>query len=106
VPRLIARAQRRHLHLKSKHQYPAHPQLGFPTIVEYLSNARQVVRNVAPMQWSYLNCPPDGSVMLFWQMPDEPGFGSDGYVWGDGETTFSEMHGNFVSDPVTFGKWG
>ena len=84
------------MHLRSRHQYPVHQQLGFNNILEYLSNARQVVRNVAPMQWQFLTCPPDGSLMLVWQPVEEQGFGTDGYVWGDAETTFSENHGRYV----------
>ena len=47
------------------------------------------------MVWSFLDSPPDGSVMLVWQSPSlKVRFASDGYTWADQEQMFnSELRG-------------
>lgn len=53
------------------------------------------------MSWMYLDCPPDGEVMLVWQPSQlRTQAASDGFIWADAESAFSsEMRGY-----VCFGK--
>ena len=47
------------------------------------------------MSWMYMDCPPDGEVMLLWQ-PSQLRIqaASDGFIWADAESAFSsEMRG-------------
>lgn len=64
-------------------------------IVNYLIEAPKIMREVAPVQWQYLDGPPDGSMFLVWQpLEMQTNFASDGYVWSDAETPFnSEVRG-------------
>jgi hypothetical protein len=43
------------------------------------------------MHWTFLEAPPDGTVMLTWQPLAHLGnnFASDGYVWADAEQAFT-----------------
>ena len=61
------------------------------TVVEYLLSAPKVTRELQPMHWTFIDGPPDGSVMLTWQPLNYLGtnFASDGYVWADVEQAFS-----------------
>ncbi|KAI9869881.1 MAG: hypothetical protein M1830_004970, partial [Pleopsidium flavum] len=61
------------------------------TVVEYLLQAPKITRELAAMNWMFLNAPADGSVMLVWQPLNQLGtqFASDGYVWADVEQAFS-----------------
>lgn len=49
------------------------------------------MREQAPVQWQYLDAPPDGTLFLTWQPTEYMGmnFASDGYVWGDAEQPFN-----------------
>lgn len=58
--------------------------------------APKIVRDLQPVQWQFLDAPPDGSVLLTWQPMEYLGnnFASDGYVWADAEQSFtSEVRG-------------
>lgn len=61
------------------------------TVVEYLLSAPKVVRELQPMHWTFIDGPPDGTVMLTWQPLNHLGtnFASDGYVWADVEQSFT-----------------
>lgn len=61
------------------------------TVLEYLLSAPRIVRELHPMHWTFLDGPPDGSVMLTWQPLNQLGanFASDGYVWADVEQAFT-----------------
>lgn len=87
--------QLRHVHLVSSNPYPKLPQVHLDIAVEYLIQAPRIVREVAPMSWMYLDCPPDGEVMLVWQPSQlRTQAASDGFVWADAESAFSsEMRG-------------
>lgn len=67
------------------------------TLLEYLTQAPKIVREVAPVSWTYLQAPPaDGTVFLAWQPESQRGtrFASDGYVWADPEANYTfERHG-------------
>lgn len=64
-------------------------------IVNYLLEAPKIMREVAAVQWQYLDGPPDGSMFLVWQPPEmQTNFPSDGYIWPDAEAPFnSEVRG-------------
>lgn len=59
------------------------------TAVEYLASAPRVCQT-QPMHWTFLEAPPDGTVMLTWQPLNRLGnnFASDGYIWADQEQAF------------------
>lgn len=62
----------------------------------YLLEAPKIVRDLQPMQWQFLETPPDGTLMLTWQPLEYLGtnFASDGYIWADAEQIFkSEVRG-------------
>ncbi|OAL73365.1 hypothetical protein A7D00_1391 [Trichophyton violaceum] len=80
-----------HLHLVSSYRYPASAAFTHETAVEYLLAAPKVVRELQPMHWTYLDGPPDNTVMLTWQPLNHLGtnFASDGYVWADVEQAYT-----------------
>ncbi|KAI9708384.1 MAG: hypothetical protein M1820_004088 [Bogoriella megaspora] len=79
-----------HVHLVSRHQFPILQQPGLELITEYLSQAPAITRDAAPMFWTYLTAPPDGSLILTWQPPrNQVQFGTDGYIWADSESLFT-----------------
>ncbi|EXJ93184.1 hypothetical protein A1O3_01741 [Capronia epimyces CBS 606.96] len=85
-----------HLHLVSKYRYPITSNPSFETIVGYLLEAPKIVRDLQPVQWQFVETPPDGTLMLTWQPLEYLGtnFASDGYVWADAEHVFkSEVRG-------------
>ncbi|KZF24401.1 DUF1750-domain-containing protein [Xylona heveae TC161] len=87
-----------HVHLVSSYRYPILASLSVETVVDYLLQAPKVVKDVAPMNWTFLDGPSDGSVLLVWQ-PFKLGthFASDGYVWADAEQAFtSDVRGYTV----------
>ncbi len=59
--------------------------------LEHLLQAPKIVKAVAPMSWTYLQAPPDGTMFLAWQPVAQRGasFSSDGYVWADPEAAFT-----------------
>ena len=72
-------------------------QLGLDTTVEYLLQAPKITREVSSMVWTFLNAPPDGTVMLVWQPPSlQTRFASDGYVWGDVEKKYVQEYRGYV----------
>ncbi|KAI9789037.1 MAG: hypothetical protein M1816_006392 [Peltula sp. TS41687] len=80
-----------HIHLVSNFRFPVFgPDTPYETIVEYLLQAYNITRHSAPMNWTFLDAPPDNTVLLVWQ-PSQLGlnFASDGYIWADPEAPFS-----------------
>ncbi|PGG99080.1 hypothetical protein AJ80_09412 [Polytolypa hystricis UAMH7299] len=79
-----------HLHLVSNFRYPTMNQMAVETALEYLLAAPKVVRELQPVHWTFLDGPPDGTVMLTWQPLNHLGsnFASDGYVWAGAEHVY------------------
>lgn len=80
-----------HIHLVSNFRYPVFgPDIQFETIVSYLLQATGITRHSATMNWTFLDAPPDNTVLLVWQ-PSQLGltFASDGYIWADPESPFT-----------------
>lgn len=84
----------------STYRYPILTQVSLETVVEYLLQAPKITRELAAMNWMFLNAPADGSVMLVWQPLNQLGtqFASDGYVWADVEQAFSSEAKGYVCD--------
>ncbi|KAJ9315113.1 hypothetical protein DTO271D3_4566 [Paecilomyces variotii] len=80
-----------HMHLVSRYRYPMMSVLPTETAVDYLLSAPKIVRELQPMHWTFLDGPPDGTIMLTWQPLNHLGtnFASDGYVWADAEQAFT-----------------
>ncbi|MBA7490664.1 hypothetical protein ES702_01205 [subsurface metagenome] len=76
------------------------PQPSIEQIVNYLAEAPKIMREVAPVQWQYLDGPPDGSMFLVWQPLEMQQFASDGYVWSDAETPFNSEVRGYVSETM------
>lgn len=66
--------------------------------LDHLLQAPSIVKNQAPMAWQYLQPPPrDGTVFLTWQPPKRGLiFPTDGYIWGDPESSFQVDVRGFV----------
>lgn len=81
------------MHLISKHRYPVIANPSLEMIVGFLMEAPKIVRDVQPVQWQFLDAPPDGSLLLTWQPLEYLGtnFASDGYVWADAEQPFTSV---------------
>ncbi|CAG8144564.1 unnamed protein product [Penicillium salamii] len=79
-----------HMHLVSRNRYPSMHMMPTETAVEYLTSAPRVCQT-QPMHWTFLDGPPDGTVMLTWQPLNHLGnnFASDGYFWADQEQVFT-----------------
>ena len=72
-------------------------QASLDVITDFLSKAPTVTKEVAPMFWTYLNAPPDGTIILTWQPPNRGDmFGTDGYIWADSEHAFQAECRGFV----------
>ncbi|ETI19286.1 hypothetical protein G647_09118 [Cladophialophora carrionii CBS 160.54] len=85
-----------HLHLVSKYRYPITSNPAVDTIVGYLLEAPKIVRDLQPMQWQFIDTPPDGSLILEWQPLEYLGtsYASDGFIWADVEHVYkSEVRG-------------
>ena len=84
------REQLQHVHLLSNFRFPTVAHMTVEAIVDYLLQAPNITRHTAPMNWTYLDAPADGTVLLVWQ-PSQLGnhFASDGYIWADPEQAFS-----------------
>ncbi|KAI9824878.1 MAG: hypothetical protein M1832_001483 [Thelocarpon impressellum] len=79
-----------HVHLLSNFRFPTVAHMSVEAIVDYLLQAPNITRHAAPMNWTYLDAPADGTVLLVWQAPQlGTHFASDGYVWADPEQAFS-----------------
>lgn len=98
-PNLIA--QLHHVHLLSTYRFPVTPsQLHPERVADWLANAPKITRDQAPVYWTYLDRPVDGTVLLSWQTPTlGQEYPSDGYIWGPGETAFSLEVMGYVSSP-------
>ena len=75
------------------------PSLNLDQAFRYLIDAPQIVKALAPMSWSYVQAPQDGTLWLEWLPPEKTEnnrFPSDGYVWGDGEATFRQDFGGYT----------
>ncbi|KAJ5908845.1 hypothetical protein N7495_001527 [Penicillium taxi] len=79
-----------HMHLVSRHAFPNMHMMPTETAVEYLTTAPRTCTQ-KPVHWTFLDGPPDGTVMLTWQPMNQLGnnFASDGYVWADVEQAFT-----------------
>ncbi|RMD44078.1 hypothetical protein DV735_g1064, partial [Chaetothyriales sp. CBS 134920] len=85
-----------HMHLISKHRYPIINNYSLETIVGYLLEAPKIMRDLQPVQWQFIDAPPDGTIFLAWQPLEYMAttMASDGYIWADPEhVAKSEMHG-------------
>ena len=60
-------------------------------MVNFLLQAQKITRENAAMNWTFINCPQDGEVMLTWQPTSQMGTqcASDGYIWTDTETNWT-----------------
>ena len=79
------------------------PSPALETVVSYLLEAPKMMRDMHPVQWQFLDAPPDNTMFLTWQPSDHMGlnFASDGYVWGDPEQLFDSDVRGYVSEPNT-----
>ncbi|TKA51952.1 hypothetical protein B0A55_12788 [Friedmanniomyces simplex] len=79
-----------HVHLVSGHRFPVIASLDLNQALTYLLDAPTIVKTVAPMSWTYVQAPSDGTIWLEWLPPDKADgrFPSDGYVWADSESTY------------------
>ncbi|SMY25599.1 unnamed protein product [Zymoseptoria tritici ST99CH_1A5] len=88
-----------HMHLISHHRFPLLAQLPVEQAYRYLLDAPSIVKQVAPMSWTYTTAPSDGTMWLEWipvEKTDQP-FPSDGYAWADPEATYRhELNGYTV----------
>ncbi|KAK3672185.1 hypothetical protein LTR78_007938 [Recurvomyces mirabilis] len=85
-----------HVHLISNHRFPHIAALDLDHALKYLLDAPTIVKSIAPMSWTYIQAPQDGTIWLEWLPPNKGSdqFPSDGYVWGDHETTYRhDIHG-------------
>ncbi|QIW96024.1 hypothetical protein AMS68_001542 [Peltaster fructicola] len=80
----------KHVHLISSHSYPIIAQINIEQAFGFLLQAPPVVKQIAPMSWTYVNAPQEGTVWLEWLSPAQNGgrFPSDGYVWSDPEQSY------------------
>jgi hypothetical protein len=93
----LTRAQQNHLHLISAHQFPLVGHLAINVAFKYLLDAPQIVKTLAPMSWTYVNGPNDGTIWLEW-LPQyrHSRLPSDGFVWGDAEAVFRQEYGGYT----------
>ena len=90
-----------HLACVNNFRYPTAQRLSLDSVFEYLLQAPQIVKQLQPMHWEYLNGPQDGTMYLCWQPPSRQGqFASDGYVWNDQESMFTQDVRGYVSFPA------
>ncbi|KAF1820565.1 DUF1750-domain-containing protein, partial [Dissoconium aciculare CBS 342.82] len=93
----VAAQLRPHLHLLSVHRYPTIHQLQLEQAFLYLRDAPSIVKSVAPMYWSYVSTPEDGSIRLEWLSQDKAdAYPSDGYVWADPESTYRHEYAGYT----------
>lgn len=89
-----------HVHLISDFRFPVLHSLNPEQIIEYLTNAPRIVKEVQPMSWQYLaQPPPDGTLLLVWQPEAQRGTqsASDGYLYADAEQSFQQPIAGYVS---------
>ena len=72
------------------------PRVDLPEVTKWLLQAPKIARDTAPFYWTYLDCPPDGSIFLTWQPTARRSseFASDGYVWVGPEVSYQQSAGN------------
>ncbi|KAK5124381.1 hypothetical protein LTR85_001598 [Meristemomyces frigidus] len=94
----VAQPLQNHVHLISGHRFPLIATLSLDQAFRYLVDAPQIVKALAPMSWTYVQAPQDGTLWLEWLTPEknEGRFPSDGYVWGDAEQTYRHEFGGFT----------
>ncbi|KIW05629.1 uncharacterized protein PV09_03500 [Verruconis gallopava] len=86
-----------HLHLMSTYQFPLMQRVGLPQVLQNLLQAPQIVREMKPMAWTYLQPPQDGTMFLTWQPPRMGNtFATDGYIWLDQEMTYRQNISGYV----------
>ncbi len=74
------------------------PSLSLQQAYAYLLDAPTIVKQTAPMSWTYLSAPQDGTVFLEWmsRAKGEHAFPSDGYVWCDPEQSFRQEFNGYM----------
>ncbi|KAM0717778.1 hypothetical protein Q7P37_006110 [Cladosporium fusiforme] len=93
----VAAPLQNHLHLISAHQFPLVGNLALNVAFKYLLDAPMIVKTHAPMSWTYVNAPNDGTIWLEWLPQYRHGrLPSDGYVWGDAESVFRQEYGGYT----------
>ncbi|KAK5115730.1 hypothetical protein LTR62_000819 [Meristemomyces frigidus] len=95
----VAPQLQNHVHLLSNHHFPTVASLKLDHALKYLLDAPVIVKSMAPMSWTYIQAPQDGSIWLEWLAADRgvDRFPSDGYVWGDNESSYRhDIHGYTV----------
>ena len=81
----VAGPLQNHIHLISGHRFPLIGNLTLEQASRYLLDAPSIVKQIAPMSWTYVQAPQDGTLFLEWLSPSRPqsNFPSDGYAWAD-----------------------
>ncbi|KAK4548858.1 hypothetical protein LTR36_008631 [Oleoguttula mirabilis] len=94
----VAQLLQNHVHLISGHRFPLIASLSLDQAFRYLIDAPQIVKALAPMSWTYVQAPQDGTLWLEWLTSEknEGRFPSDGYVWGDTEQTYRQEFGGYT----------
>ncbi|WPH00483.1 swi/snf and rsc complexes subunit ssr4 [Acrodontium crateriforme] len=94
----VAQPLQNHVHLISGYNYPRVAALNLEQAFRHLIDAPQIVKQVAPMAWTYVSAPLDGTIWLEWLPPNLPHnrFPSDGYVWADAEQTYRQEIGGYT----------
>jgi len=76
-------------------------------------DAPTIVKAIAPMSWTYVQAPPDGTIWLEWLPQEKMGvdgrYPSDGYVWADQESTYRQEYLGYTIEIMshTLGfRWG
>ncbi|KAH7118958.1 hypothetical protein B0J11DRAFT_560654 [Dendryphion nanum] len=80
-----------HVHLVSIYRFAQSPSLQPQQALDYLLKGPAIVKDTAPVAWTYFQSPPpDGTILLTWQPPRMPQefFASDGLVWADNEVRY------------------
>ena len=92
------KTQQNHVHLISGHRFPMVPSLNLEEAFRYLIDTPQIVKALAPMAWTYVQAPQDGTLWLEWLPPNrnDNRFPSDGYVWADAEQTYRQEYGGYT----------
>ena len=86
-----------HVHLRSAFQFPYSPTpLLLENVLDQLLKAPQIMRD-APVAWTYIQPPSDGTLLLEWRPPNGRPYATDGIMWAGAESTFSENVQGYVS---------
>lgn len=85
-----------HVHLVSSFRYPNVSRLDLNEVAKWLMSAPQIARQQSPVFWTYLDKPPDGTVLLTWQPLQRLNvtFATDGYIWAPPEQVYKHDLGN------------